>query len=57
MGSSKKDLRALPADVVGVLGYALYIAQTGTRPDSTKVLMGFGDASVLEVVESRAGNA
>ena len=57
MGSSKKDLRALPAGVVDVFGYALYLAQTGKRHDSTKVLRGFGDASVLEVIESQAGNA
>ena len=57
MGSSKKDLRAMPADVVDVFGYALYIAQTGKRHDHTKVLKGFGDASVLEVIESQAGNA
>lgn len=57
MGSSKKDLRALPADVIDVFGYALYVAQTGKRHGDTKVLKGFGDASVLEVIESRAGNA
>ena len=56
MGSSKKDLRALPADVVDVFGYALYVAQTGKRHDNTKVLKGFGGASVLEVIESQAGN-
>jgi phage-related protein len=57
MGSSKKELRGLPADVVDVFGYALYLAQTGKRHDGTKVLRGFGDASVLEVIESQAGNA
>ncbi len=57
MGSSKKDLRALPGDVIDVFGYALYVAQTGKRHDNTKVLKGFGDASVLEVIESQAGNA
>jgi len=57
MGSSKKDLRALPAGVVDVFGYALYLAQTGKRHDSAKVLRGFGDASVLEIIESHAGNA
>src|ERR1700691_4400650 len=57
MGSSKKDLRALPAQVVDVFGYALYVAQTGRRHDNTKVLKGFGGASVLEVIESQAGNA
>jgi phage-related protein len=30
----------------------LYIAQTGRRHEQTKVLRGFGDASVLEVIES-----
>jgi phage-related protein len=34
-----------------------YLAQTGKRHDSTKVMRGFGDASVLEVIESQAGNA
>jgi phage-related protein len=57
MGSSKKDLRALPAEVVDVFAYALYVAQTGKRHDNTKVLKGFGDASVLEFIESQAGNA
>lgn len=52
MGSSKKDLRALPADVVDTFGYALFLAQCGKRHESTKVLRGFGDASLLEVVES-----
>jgi len=30
--------------------------QTGKRHDNTKVLKGFGGASVLEVIESQAGN-
>ena len=57
MGSAKKDLRELPGDVIDVFGYALYLAQCGKRHESTKVLRGFGDASVLEVIESKAGNA
>jgi len=57
MGSREKDLRALPVDVVEVFGYALYLAQTGKRHENTKVMKGFGDASVLEVLESHAGNA
>lgn len=56
MGSSKKDLISLPAEVVDVFGYALFLAQIGRRHESTKVLRGFGDASVLEVIESRAGS-
>jgi phage-related protein len=57
MGGAKKDLCALPAAVVDVFGYALYLAQCGKRHESTKVLRGFGDASVLEVIESKDGNA
>jgi phage-related protein len=54
MGSSKKDLIALPAAVVDVFGYGLYLAQAGGRHES-KVLRGFGDASVLEIIESGVG--
>lgn len=42
IGSSKKDLMALPAQVVDVFGYALYLAQTGERHDQAKPLRGFG---------------
>lgn len=56
MGSSRKDLRGLPPDVVDTFGYALFLAQTGKRHESTKVLRGFGDATVLEVIESKAGS-
>jgi len=52
MGSSKKDLLRLPEQVVDVFGYALYLAQTGRRHRNAKVLSGFGDASVVEVLES-----
>jgi phage-related protein len=52
IGSSKKDLGALPSSVVDTFGYALYVAQTGKRHEQTKILRGFGDASVIEVVES-----
>jgi phage-related protein len=52
MGSSKKDLKVLPRDVIKLFGYALYEAQVGRRHEQTKVLRGFGDASVLEVIES-----
>jgi phage-related protein len=56
MGGSKKDLIALPPSVVDVFGYALFLAQSGERHEHTKVLSGFGDASVLEVIESGAGS-
>ena len=56
MGSSRKDLRTLPPAVIDTFGYALFLAQSGKRHDGTKVLRGFGDAGVLEVLESQAGN-
>lgn len=51
VGSSKKDLLALPADVCRFFGHALDFAQRGTRHDAAKVLKGFGGAGVLEIVE------
>ncbi len=52
MGSSKKDLLKLPSSVMDVFGYALYLAQTGGWHTDSRVLRGFGDAGVLEVVRS-----
>lgn len=55
IGSSHKDLMALPVDVKRFFGYALSLAQAGDRHDAAKVLRGFGGAGVLEVVEDDAG--
>ncbi len=55
IGSSPKDLMALPADVRRLFGFALSLAQVGDKHDSAKVLKGFGGAGVLEVVEDDAG--
>lgn len=55
LGSSKRDLLALPDGVVDVFGYALHLAQFGGKHDQAKPLKGFGSASVLEVVEDEAG--
>lgn len=55
-GSSKKDLLALPEEVVDVFGYALYLAQIGKKHEQAKPLKGFGSAGVLEVVEDWQGN-
>ena len=51
VGSSYKDLMALPADIRRFFGYALSLAQAGDQHDDAKVLKGFGSAGVLEVVE------
>ena len=48
---------ALPAQVVDVFGYALYLAQIGERHEQAKPLRGFGSADVLEVVEDWRGDA
>ena len=51
IGSSYKDLMALPAAVRRFFGYALSLAQAGDQHDAAKVLKGFGSGGVLEVVE------
>ena len=56
VGSSKKDLMGLPETVVNVFGYALYLAQIGSKHDQAKPLKGFGSAGVLEIIEDREGN-
>jgi phage-related protein len=56
IGSSKKDLKSVPDDVVDVFGYALHLAQTGGKHSQAKPLRGFGSAGVLEVVEDYRSN-
>jgi phage-related protein len=56
VGNSKKDLLALPEEVVDVFGYALYLTQNGRKHDQAKPLKGFGSAGVLEIVEDWEGN-
>lgn len=56
IGSAKKDLMAMPADVIDVFGYALHLAQTGGKHAQTKSLEGFHGAGVLEVVEDHLGD-
>ena len=55
IGSSHKDLMALPVDVRRFFGFALSLAQAGDTHDAAKVLKGFGGAGVLEVVEDDVG--
>ena len=56
LGSSKKDLMALPVGVRKFFGHALDFAQRGERHDSAKGLKGFGGAGVLEIVENHQGS-
>lgn len=57
VGSTKRDLLALPEDVVDVFGYALYLAQIGRKHEQAKALKGFGSAGVLEIVEDWERNS
>jgi len=56
IGSSRKDIRALPEDVRDVFGFALFTAQLGAKHPDAKPLKGFGGGGVLEVVADENGN-
>lgn len=56
IGTSRKDMQALPLPVRRTFGYALYAAQLGERPPEAKPLKGFGGAGVLEVIEDYRGD-
>ena len=56
VGSSKKDLLAMPDEVIDTFGFALHLAQSGKKHGQTKPLKGFGGAGVLEVVEDCMGD-
>ena len=55
IGSSHKELMALPSVVRRFFGFALSLAQAGDKHDAAKVLKGFGSAGVLEIVENHTG--
>jgi phage-related protein len=50
VGSSKKDLLAMPEDVINTFGFALGLAQNGMSYPDTKTLTQFKTA-VVEVLE------
>lgn len=56
IASSKKDLVAMPDEVQDVIGYALYLAQAGSKHPQAKPLRGQGSAALLEVVEDWQGD-
>ena len=56
MGSSLKDIRAMPSDVQDAFGHALYFAQIGDKHAGAKPLKGFRGAGVLEIVENHDGD-
>jgi phage-related protein len=57
IGSSKKDLMALPLGVRKFFGHALNFAQHGDQHGAAKPLKGFGGNGVLEVVDNNASGA
>lgn len=56
IASSKDDLSTMPIEVRRAVGYALFAAQQGEKHDDAKVLKGFGDAGVLEVIARHHGD-
>lgn len=50
VGSSKDDLIAFPVDVRKEAGFAIHLAQKGDKSVNAVSMVGFGGASVLEVV-------
>ena len=57
IGSSLDDLQKnFPDEVKDVLGYALYLAQTGSKHPKAKPLKGFAGAGVLEIVDDHDTN-
>jgi phage-related protein len=57
IASSKDDLSAMPMEVRRAVGYTLFAAQQGEKHDDAKVLKGFGDAGVIEVIARHDGDA
>jgi phage-related protein len=56
IASSKKDLSAMPIKIRRAVGYALFAAQQDEKHEDAKVLTGFGDAGVLEIIAQHDGD-
>jgi phage-related protein len=57
VGSSRRDLRAMPRQVRSDIGQALYTAQQGGTDPAAKPLKGFGGTRVMEIVQRYQGDA
>jgi phage-related protein len=55
VGSAKKDLDKMPADVQDVFGHAVDLAQAGGKHPDAKPFRGHG-SGVMEVVEDYSGD-
>ena len=51
VGSSKKDLKSFPVEVIKRFGHALHFAQNGEKHPHTKPFKGFG-SGIFEIVEN-----
>jgi phage-related protein len=56
VGSSRRDLSAMPAEVKDSVGFALFEAQTGREAENVKALKGFSGRGVLEILEDHDGD-
>ena len=56
IASSKKDLDSFPGPARREAGYALFLAQIGTKAVKAKPLKGFGGAGVLEIITDFDGS-
>jgi phage-related protein len=56
IGSSLDDLKEFPESVRQLVGYALFLAQVGSKHSNAKPLKGFGGAGVLEIIDNFEGD-
>ena len=56
IGSCLKDIKQFPKDVQQEVGFAIHLAQMGERSSNAVALVGYGGASVLEVVSNHDGD-
>lgn len=54
VGSSLKDLKAMPDEIKDRFGFGIHIAQRGEFPENAKKLKGFD--GVVELIEDFVGN-
>lgn len=52
IGSSRADLKSMPADIRKRIGFALRLIEHGGRPANSKTLSGFNSAKVNEIREN-----
>src|SRR5260370_28379307 len=57
IGTSRRELSAMPQAVRSELGYALYVAQLVGTYRKAKLLKGFGGAWVMEIVSDHRGDS